>query len=264
MSAVSSSSRLQSEAELTILPSDAKRPRTEESHQRTELDHAASKALDSCGLKLGAMMEVRWLCGEEGDDLKEVWWPARLLDRAARKIEVPDEEHSVELLVFAVEFQAKPELEEEASTYDVAFLSRHRLLLAAEGERSIQDVDEFEPAFWRIEGDTWLPDAAADAQDSEEDIEEDIEEEGAKSMCADIGGAVTAILEETLSSSVWQQRFQALGAEKQRSVAESVAVGRERLVAALEQQCKNSGSKVVTRSQVQAAIDAVQEELGVG
>merc|ERR1719316_1795296 len=113
-------------------------------------------------------------------------------------IEAPDDERPVEVSVFRVEFQAQPELEEEASIYDVAILSSHRLLLAAEGE---QNIDDFEPAFWRVQGDTWLPKPGVDAGDSEE--EDDVE-----LRYTDVGDVVSKILEDTLSSPMWQKRFE--------------------------------------------------------
>eukprot|EP00746_Dinoflagellata_sp_MGD_P068070 gnl/MRDRNA2_/MRDRNA2_28075_c0_seq1.p1 gnl/MRDRNA2_/MRDRNA2_28075_c0~~gnl/MRDRNA2_/MRDRNA2_28075_c0_seq1.p1 ORF type:complete len:258 (-),score=81.25 gnl/MRDRNA2_/MRDRNA2_28075_c0_seq1:23-796(-) len=256
MSGKSSASRPRSEDESSIVPGAAKRHCTEESQKRKELSQAASHTLASYGLQSGTWLEVRWLCGDEDAELKEVWWPACFLDTAVQKLEVPDDEMSVDMLVFQVEFQANPELEEEASTYNVAFLSSHRLLLAAEGQLH---VDDFEPAFWRLKGDAWLPKPGADAEESEEDPEE----ENIDVRWANVEEAVTAILEDTLSSPVWQKRFQALSVEKQHSIAESVAIGRERFVAALERERKDSGSEVLTKFHVQAAAEAVREELGV-
>ena len=163
----------------------------------------------------GKGIEVSWeIVEEDEEEAKNIWWRATVDERKGTRT-IGDGEEEVDLEVFSISYEARPELgEPEIVKRDVCFLS----------SRALFDSEEEQVMQWRIEGssDALVPDLTADFEKEDDHI---------------VRTTIDDLVDNTLADAIegkFKRKFDSLARDSQCIVADKMRHARTTIKAAFQ------------------------------
>lgn len=199
----------------------------------------------------GSTIEVLWeIYDEQTEESQSVWWRADVLERLAQPHSLRDGDESVDLEVWRVRYDARPELSEpDPAEHKVCFLSKRALFDVTDEETVMQ---------WRFEG----------ASDEVADLTAELmqEDAGADAVKSDVDDLVDTAVQGALEGQL-KTKFDALPRDRQCAIADLVVNAKNKLKAALAahvatKSTDEAGERTVTPEDIATVVDSLKSELG--
>lgn len=208
-------------------------------------ERQAERNLEELGA--GGVIEVLWeVVDEETEESQTVWWRAEVVEKAGKHV-LREGDEAVDLDVWKINYDARPELSEpEAVQHEVCFLSKRALFDVTDDEKVMQ---------WRFEG---SDDVIADL-DAELTADGGAEEQP-QTVHAEVDQLVEAAVTGALEGSL-KTKFEALPRDRQCAVADLVVTAKAKLKSALAAHVAAKDQALVTPDDVKQVIDALKAEL---